>query len=90
MTKTQTKAITLRINGRQLAFNVDVAAYDRYLNELTPTNKVGPARNFLLRTVTAESREALRGVLEMPGAGLQVASKLLEEFTPDIEIELGE
>jgi len=85
-----TKTIKLKIDGKPMTFNVDAAAYDKYLNELTPNNKIAPARNFLLRTVAAEDREDLKSMLEKPSAGLQVAAKLVEEFTPDIEIELGE
>lgn len=85
-----TRTIKLKIDGKPVTFNVTVAAYDKYLNELMPGNKVAPARNFLLRTVTAEDREALKSALEKPSVGLQVAAKLVEEFTPDIEIELGE
>jgi len=83
------KAIKLVINGKPISFNVDAGAYNAYLNELTPTNKITPARMFLLRTVEPEDREALNEVLGLPGAGLQIAGKLLEEFTPDLEIELG-
>lgn len=84
------KTIKLKIDGKPIAFNVDVAAYNKYLNELAPGSKVGPARNLLLRTVATEDREAILAVLEKPSAGLQIANKLVEEFTPDIEIELGE
>jgi len=85
-----TRTIKLKIDGKTVTFNVDAAAYDKYLNELMPNNKIAPARNFLLRTVAVDDREALKTVLEKPAAGLQIASKLVEEFTPDIEIELGE
>jgi len=85
-----TKTIKIKIDGKLITFNVTVSTYDKYLNELQPGNKVAPARNFLLRTVAAEDREDLKSMLEKPSVGLQVASKLVEEFTPDIEIELGE
>lgn len=84
------KTIKLKVDGKLFTFNVTVPAYDKYLNELQPSNKVAPARNFLLRTVAAEDREALKAALERPSVGLQIAAKLVEEFTPDIEIELGE
>jgi len=86
----QKKTIKLKVDGKPLTFNVDAAAFDKDLNELVPTNKIGPARNFLQRTVAPEDREALKVILEIPGAGLQLSGKVLEEFTPDIEIELGE
>lgn len=84
------KRITLTINGQKVAFDVDTPTYDMYLNELTLNNKVAPARTFCMRSVASEDKAALRTVLEQPGAGLQIAARLLEEFTPDLEIELGE
>jgi len=85
-----TRVIELTVNGKDLSFRVDLAAYNKYLNELVPTNKVGPAHNFLMRTISPDDKDALKAILDMPGAGLQLAGKILEEFTPDIEIELGE
>lgn len=84
------KRIKLVVNGKALSFNVGMGAYNAYLNELTPNNKITPARMFLLRTVDLESRAALDEVLSLPSAGLQIAGKLLEAYTPDLEIELGE
>lgn len=83
------KTITLTVNGKPLTFNVDVATYNMYLNSVTPTNKVAPAKTFLQRSVTDESRETLKEILELPSAGLQITQKILEEYTPDLEIELG-
>lgn len=83
------KRITLTVNGVELHFDVTLSAYDRYINELQPTNKVAPARNFLSRTVCAESREALASLQELPGAVVQLAGTVLMEYTPDLEITVG-
>lgn len=86
----ESKDIKFTVNGKALTFHVNATVYDKYLNELAPTNKVAPARNFLLRTIASEDREALKTILELPGAGLRIAAEILEAYTPDLEIELGE
>ncbi|WP_027369153.1 putative phage tail assembly chaperone [Desulfocurvibacter africanus] len=83
------KTIKLIVKGKELTFNVDVATYNMYLNSLTPNNKIAPAKTFLQRTVDAESREALKEFLELPGAPVLISNALLEEYMPDLEIELG-
>ncbi|MDM7114387.1 putative phage tail assembly chaperone, partial [Klebsiella pneumoniae] len=42
--------------------------------------------NFLMRIVTPETKEALETILALPGAALQVVGKVLEEYTPELEI----
>ncbi|HBW17365.1 MAG TPA: hypothetical protein DEF41_14905 [Desulfovibrio sp.] len=83
------KTIKLIVNGDHLTFNVDTPTYNRYLNEMQPTSKVAPAHNFLMRCVDAESRATLEGLLELPGAGVQMAAQVVGEFMPDIDIEVG-
>lgn len=83
------KNITLTVNDTDLLFNVDSPTYDKYINELMPHNKIAPAKNFLRRCIAPESREALTAVLEMPGASVQLAAALLEDFMPDLEISVG-
>lgn len=83
------KDITLIVNGQELTFSVDTASYNRYVNELLPTNKVAPAENFLRRTITAEHKDALKAVLDMPGSAVQLAGSLVTDFMPDLEIEVG-
>jgi len=80
------KKITLTVGGTPLQFLVTTAAHDQYINEMAMDNKVAPARNYLFRTVCADSREALKGVLEHPGAAIQLAAVLLKEFSPDLEV----
>lgn len=83
------KTIKLTVNGRELTFNMSLGVYNRYLNELQATSKVGPAQNLCMRTVADTSEDALKELLQQPGAGVQIAGKLVEEYTPDIEIEVG-
>ncbi len=87
--RTMEKKISLTVNDNELHFNVSLADYNKYINELTPSNKVAPARNFLMRCVDVESREALRDLVDQPGVGLQIASALMEEYMPEVNITVG-
>lgn len=83
------KNITLNVNDTDLVFIVDTSTYDKYINDLMPNNKVGPAKNFLRRCIAPESRDALTAMLEMPGASVQLAAALVEDFMPTLEISVG-
>ena len=83
------KDITLTVNGQSLHFCVVTPVYNKYVNELLPTNKVAPAENFLRRCVAPDDKDALAALLEMPSAAVQLAGTLVMEFMPDIEIEVG-
>ena len=83
------KKITLTVNDNPLNFTVSLADYNKYVNELTPINKVTPARNFLMRTVDADSKDALREMVDLPGVGVQLAMTLLDEYMPEVSITVG-
>ena len=83
------KKISLTVNDQPLNFTVTLADYNKYINEMTLFNKIAPARNFLMRTVDADSKDALREVVDLPGVGVQIASSILEEYTPDVNITVG-
>lgn len=83
------KKITLTVNDADLNFTVGLADYNKYINELTPLSKVAPARNFLMRCVDADSKEALRDIVDLPGVGVLIASALLDEYMPDVTITVG-
>lgn len=83
------KKITLTVNDQPLNFTVTLAGYNKYVNELTPINKVAPARNFLMRSVDTDSKDALREVVDLPGVGVQLAMALLDEYMPDVNIVVG-
>lgn len=84
------KTLTLTVNGRSLTFDVTLETYNKFVDEMRPDKKVGPYRNFLMRTVRGDCKEALKELLDMPGATAQIASALLEEYMPDMEITVGE
>ncbi|EAX1768329.1 hypothetical protein AC220_25670, partial [Salmonella enterica] len=49
-------------------------------------NKVAPAKNYLMRCVHPEDKEALEKLIHRPGAALQIAAKLNEDFAVDLDI----
>lgn len=83
------KTIKLTVNGSELTFNMNLAAYNCYLNEVQPTNKVGPAQNLCMRTVAPESKATLQDLLQQPGMGVMLMASLIEEYMPDIKITVG-
>ncbi|MFT5788015.1 MAG: hypothetical protein ACI8SJ_000110 [Shewanella sp.] len=81
------KQIVLTIAGTDISFSVTTDDYNAYLNEIMPDNKVAPAHNLVMRAVSADHKEQLRGVLDnSPGAAMQIAGLLTQEFAPSIEI----
>lgn len=88
MSKENDTVITLVVSGTELQFKPDTPAYNKYINELMPDNKVTPSHNYLRRIVTAECKGALDGLLAKPGVALQLAAKVNEQFVPELEIEV--
>jgi hypothetical protein len=83
------KQITLMIAAVAIGFTMTTDDYNSYLNEIMPDNKVAPAHNLVMRTVDAEQKEELRGILDnSPGAALQIAGLLTQEFAPSIAISV--
>lgn len=83
------KQITLTIAAATIGFTMTTDDYNSYINEIMPDNKVAPAHNLVMRTVDAEHKEELRGILDStPGASLQIAGLLNQEFAPSIAISI--
>ena len=83
------KQITLTIAALTIGFTMTTDDYNSYLNEIMPDNKVAPAHNLVMRTVDAEQKEELPTILETsPGAALQIAGLLTQEFAPSIAISV--
>lgn len=86
--------IILQAGEHELVFNADDEDFNRYLNEQTPTDKVGPAWNFCSRTVDEASRELLNKValtdsLKPKGViVLQIAAVIIQELGGDLTIAI--
>lgn len=86
------KTITATINGESLSFTVTTDHYERYLDDMTSAqSKTAVSRNFLVRTINKEQKTTLIETLNaLPGAALQLAALVAEDYSPDIEITVGE
>ncbi|ARW81534.1 putative phage tail assembly chaperone [Aeromonas salmonicida] len=80
------KKITLTIAGTDISFEPTMTAYNSFINDMMPNDKVAPAHNYLKKIVCAESKEALDDLLKRPSAALQLAGAINKEFAPDLEI----
>ncbi|EMK0255618.1 putative phage tail assembly chaperone [Salmonella enterica] len=78
--------ITLVIAGNAIRFTPSEAIYNKFVNEMTMDNKVAPAKNYLMRCVHPEDREALEKIIHKPGAPMQIVAKLNEDFAADLEV----
>ncbi|MDM5065628.1 putative phage tail assembly chaperone [Aeromonas salmonicida] len=82
------QTITLTIAGTDISFEPTLVAYNSYINGLSMTDKVAPSHQYLKRIVCTQNKEALDTLLARPGAALQVAAKVNEQFAPDLDIEV--
>lgn len=80
--------IVLGVSGTDLTFKPTMQDYNKFVNEMMPDNKIAPAHNYLRRIVDKESKEALDALLTKPGAALQLAAKVNDQFVPELEIEV--
>ncbi|EAA5550816.1 hypothetical protein IP180_004047 [Salmonella enterica] len=78
--------ITLTVAGTDIRFIPTEAIYNKFVNEMAMDNKVAPTKNYLTRCVHPEDRESLGKVIDRPGAALQIAAKLNENFAIDLDI----
>ncbi|WP_445357283.1 putative phage tail assembly chaperone [Microbulbifer sp. ANSA002] len=82
-----TQVIEVTAREKEFVFNVTRSDYNKYINSVTPNSKVAPSHNFLVNTVQAEDKSALVDLLKVsPGAEVQIAGAVLEEYTPDLGI----
>ncbi len=80
------KKITLTIAGTDISFEPTMTAYNGFINDMMPNDKVAPAHNYLKKIVCQESKEALDELLKRPSAALQLAGAINKEFAPELEI----
>lgn len=78
--------ITLTVAGTDYSFSPTLVAYNGYINDLLPSDKVAPAHNYLRKIVSPEHKEALAELLKQPGAALQLAAHVNEAFAPALDI----
>ena len=81
-----TPIITLEVAGKELKFAPTMVAYNGFLNDMMPNDKVAPAHNYLKKIVCQESKAELDELLKRPGAALQLVNAVNAEFAPELGI----
>lgn len=83
----QGNVITLTIAGEDVLFEPNMVAYNQLQNEAaTSKNVAGTLKDYLLKVVLPESKPILQTLLARPGLTVQIATKLNEEYAPEVEI----
>ena len=83
---TERTDITLEVSGQDFDFSMDPALMTKYINSLTPANKVAPAHNLLMTSVNQEQKATLKPLLANPMTAIQIAGALIEEYAPTVEV----
>ena len=79
--------IDLTVDGKDSTFNVSVADYNRFMNNISGKNKVAPAHNLVMQTLDEGSDSAaMLELLKKPGMPFQIAEALIEEVVPDVNV----
>lgn len=79
--------VILTIGAVDLVFNPTIDNYNKFINEMQLNNKIAPASNYIRRIVDKDSKDALNDILiASPGAALQIAGAINDEFAPDLDI----
>ena len=81
--------ITLTVGGTDITFEPTLTAYNQCLNDAAKKNNVtGALRDYLLKIVHPDDRDALRTLLQRPGMVGNLASAVNEEYAPDADIQV--
>lgn len=82
------KKVTLSIGGTEFNFKVTTQDFNNYVNRITAESKVAPSVNFLRACLLdREKKETLNDLIDR-GYALDIAGKLMEEYRPELEIEV--
>ena len=84
------KKIILVVQEKELVFNMTGEIHNKFINEMhSPKSKVNSYHNLCMRAVDDASKADLEEVLKLPSASLEIASTLIDEFTPELNIRVG-
>lgn len=83
---TERTEITLEVGEKEFVFTLDPALMTKYINSLTPANKVAPAHNLLMTAVNQDQKATLKPLLANPMTTIQLAGALVEEYAPNVEV----
>lgn len=79
-------SITVDINGVELTFNRDDAAFDQFTNDVDKNNRITPIKDYLLSTVAPESKAILLEIINIPSVAVALMEKVNGAFLPQLEV----
>lgn len=84
---------TVTIDDQDFDFSIGVDDYNRYINETNPNDKVAPAFNFLMRTVSDKQKDDFKKVVLIDGKPngflvMQVAGEMVGDFAGSVQVSL--
>lgn len=83
------KPIVVTVDGTDFTFTPSVMDANNHTNEVTQTNKVAPAYQYLMRSVDPKQKEALKGYLDaVPGLVMELWATVAEAAKGGIVITL--
>lgn len=88
MPENENNGIVLVVAGKELRFQPTLTAYNKYINEMMPHDKVAPSTNYLRRIIHKDDKTALDDVLKLPGAVMRLLAKVNGHFEESLEIEV--
>lgn len=80
--------IKMTVAGTDLVFEPNTTAFNKFINEMSMDNKIAPANNYLRRIISAECKQELDNLLDVPGAALQIVEAVNSQYAPKLEIDL--
>lgn len=87
MDTTSTQKIEISVLGKDLSFSPERQDYNRYINAISPKDKIAPSHNFLVSVVDDSCKAELMEILHnSPGSEIELAGVVIENYVPDLAI----
>ena len=84
---------TITINDQDFDFEIGPDDYNRFINESTPTDKVAPAFNFLMRTINEKQKDDFKKVVLVDGKPngflvMQISGEMIADYSGGVTVSL--
>lgn len=83
------KKVTLKINGQDIHFDIELLDFHSLLDELETKNKVQPSHDFVMRTVVPDDKDSLTALInDNPGLEVELMGLLMSEYKTKVAISV--
>ena len=89
---TKQTAINIEVDEQKISFNIGIEDFNEYQNECLAgqSGLVNASHNFLMRTVTTETRTTLSEFLQtVPGAAIEICGAVIGKYKKPLKITVG-